>query len=168
MELSKKDRLIIANQLKILAKLYPSESNEYENQRKAIESGYTLNYSGIFDSIYDEMPKEKCQEVIDILNMYRAITFSFQELNNNSGIDDYYLKFQGFDGNDETDQYSYTCYFIINLNRFQELKYGLEYPDLNSHSPMLEKYRRMFKVWKECDDKNQLTEKDILNLVKAW
>lgn len=167
MELSKKDRLIIANQLKILAKLYPSESNEYENQRKAIESGYSLNYSGIFDSIYDEMSKEECQEVIDILNMYRAITFSFQKLKDKVDIDEYYLKFQGFDGNNETDQYSYVCYFVIDLNRFQELKYGLEYPDLNSHSPMLEKYRKMLEVWKESYNKNQLTKEDIIKIIGA-
>ncbi len=167
MKLSKKDRLIIANQLKILAKLYPSESNEYENQRKAIESGYSLNYSGIFDSIYDEISKEECQEVIDILNMYRAITFSFQKLKDKVDIDEYYLKFQGFDGNNETDQYSYVCYFVIDLNRFQELKYGLEYPDLNSHSPMLEKYRKMLEVWKESYNKNQLTKEDIIKIIGA-
>lgn len=167
MELSKKDRLIIANQLKILAKLYPSESNEYENQKKAIESGYSLNYSGIFDSIYDEMSKEECQEVIDILNMYRAITFSFQKLKDEFDIDEYYLKFQGFDGNKETDQYSYVCYFVIDLNRFQELKYGLEYPDLNSHSPMLEKYRKMLEVWKKSYNKNQLTKEDIIKIIGA-
>lgn len=167
MELSKKDRLIIANQLKILAKLYPSESNEYENQRKAIEYGYSLNYSGLFDSIYDEMLKEECQEVIDILKMYRAITFSFQKLKDKIGINEYHLKFQGFDGNNETDQYSYVCYFIIDLNRFQELKYGLEYPDLNSHSPMLDKYRKMLDVWKEYNNKNQLTKEDIINIIGA-
>ena len=167
MELSKKDRLIIANQLKILAKLYPSESNEYENQRKAIESGYSLNYSGIFDSIYDEMSKEECQEVIDILNMYRAITFSFQKLKDKVDIDEYYLKFQGFDGNNETDQYSYVCYFVIDLNRFQELKYGLEYPDLNSHSPMLEKYRKMLEVWKKSCNKNKLKKEDIIKIIGA-
>lgn len=167
MELSKKDRYIISNQLKILSKLYPSEAYEYENQRKAVEYGYSLNYSGIFENIFDEMSKEECQEVIDILNMYRAITFSYQNLSDNSGIEEYYLKFQGFDGNNETDQYSYTCYFILDLNRFQELKYDLEYPDLNSHSPMLNKYRKMLDVWKGCNNKNKLTKEDVINILEA-
>ena len=99
--------------------------------------------------------------------MYRAITFSFQKLKDKIGINEYHLKFQGFDGNNETDQYSYVCYFIIDLNRFQELKYGLEYPDLNSHSPMLDKYRKMLDVWKEYNNKNQLTKEDIINILGA-
>lgn len=167
MELSKKDRLILANQMKILAKLYPSEFNEYKNQRKAIENGYSLNYSGLFDNIYDEMTKEDCQEVIDILNMYRAITFSYNKIDNKSDINDYYLKFQGFDGNNETNQYSYTCYYILDLNRFKELKYDLEYPDLNSHSQMLDKYRKMLKIWKKCNNKNQLNKEDIISILGA-
>lgn len=163
MHLDKKDRLIIANQLKILEKLYPEEASYYAQHRTAVENGYSLHYSWLFENFSDEMTEVECREVLDILDMYRAITFSYERIEDPSGINDSWLKFSGFDGNNESRQFSYVQYFIIDLGRYDELKYEAEYPDFNSHMPTLEKYRRMLNHWSSLNrtfhlSKTQLTE----------
>lgn len=170
MDLDKKDRLILANQFKILEKLYPNEAEDYQVQRKAIENGYSLQYDMIAEHLSPEMSRKDCQEVLEILSMYRAITHSATALTRNNSqlsIDTDDLKFRGFDGNNEFKQFSYCQYFIIDLDRFRELRYGNQYPDLNSHSPTLNKYRRMVEVWNQNGKRHELTEKQIKALIEA-
>ncbi len=165
MDLSIKDRLIIANQLKILEKLYPDEAKDYANHRKAIEQGYKLHYSWLAEGFYGEMSESESEEVIEILNMYRAITFSYQRAEDKEGLDESEIKFRGFDGNDEGKQFAYALYFIVDLGRFTELTGGEEYPDLNSGWPSLEKYRQMLETWKQYEDKHSLTIAQIKELL---
>ena len=42
------ERLLLANQCKILEKLYPSDADHYAARREALERGYTLEYSSVF------------------------------------------------------------------------------------------------------------------------
>jgi uncharacterized protein YfbU (UPF0304 family) len=161
MNLTKTERLIIANQFRILEKLYPEEAQYYAVQRKALEYGYKLHYADIVDHLGDEMTEDECREVVDILDMYRALTFSFPELKNNKDVQESEIHFDGFDGNEETNQYLYAQYFILDLERFTELTYGQKFPDLNSHWPKLERYRKMLEIWKSFDDRHHLTSKQI-------
>jgi len=135
--------------------LYPEEADYYEKNRIALEQGYKAHYKTIFEHLWNEMPEESTKEVLDILEMHRAITWSYADLNKNSEADSKY-SFRGFDGNEESEQLSYCHYFIVNLERYQELVQNPEYPDFNSHCNMLPKYRRMLVVWKE--------EKEIFDL----
>ena len=168
MKLDKKERLILSNQLKILEKLYPEESDYYAQHRKALEEGYSLHYGWLFENIYDEMSVEECKEVLDILDMYRAITFSYQKLEDKGELESHsYLKFRGFDGNNETKQMAYAQYFMINLDRYQELKYGQTSPDLNSHMQMMSKYRNMLNEWKKYKDKYHLSKDHLESILNA-
>ena len=106
MDLSEKDRWMIANQLKILESLYPEEAEVYSVQRKAIERGYKLHYLGLTQYFEKEMSEEKCNEVIEILNMYRAITFSYQQAEDKEGLEQSDIRFEGFDGNEEGEQFA--------------------------------------------------------------
>ncbi len=63
MELNEKDRLIIANQLKIIEKLYPEEADYYAKHGKVVEQGYKLHYSWLVEHLYDEMTEDECREV---------------------------------------------------------------------------------------------------------
>src|SRR5258708_8853622 len=118
MHLDKKERLILSNQLKILEKLYPEEATYYALHRKALENGYSLNYEWLVEHFSEAMTETECLEVLDILDMYRAITFSYAKIKDPAGIEDFWLKFRGFDGNNETSQYSYAQYFVADLGRF--------------------------------------------------
>jgi len=166
-KLTKVERLLIVNHLKILEKLYPEEAREYSKEREALEKGFTLQYRSVFDNLYEEMSEEACKEVLDILNMYRSITFSFKELPHSEGIDEKDLKFEGFDGNNETSQYSYVQYYILRLGCFEELRYDMKYPDYNSHSPRLPKYRRMLATWRKCEDSSRLTAAEIKKIIES-
>jgi hypothetical protein len=167
MQLDKKDRLIIANQLKILEKLYPEEATYYAQHRKAVENGYSLHYSWLVENFYEEMTEAECREVLDILDMYRAITFSYKKISDTSGIQDSWLKFRGFDGNKESKQFSYVQYFISDLGRFPELKYEAEYPDFNSHMPTLVKYRRMLDHWNSHGKSFNLSKAQLTELLEV-
>ncbi len=171
MNLSKKDRYIIANQLKILEKLDPEEADFYSKSRKAIEYGFKLHYSWIAEFIDDdEMNEEDSREVLDVLDMYRAMTFSLQRLkkeNTNLSIKEEDVRFRGYDGNNETQQFSYVVYFISDLGRFEELKYESEYPDFNSHCPMIQTYKRMLAIWREYPNRYELDEDQIRKLLEA-
>ncbi len=168
MELTRMERLIISNQLKILESLYPQEEEYYANQRKAIENGYKLHYDSIFVNISkDEMSEEDCQEILNILDMYRAITFSYEKLSDKNGINEEDIVFKGFDGHNETNKYLYTNYFIFDLKRFDELKYGQEFPDFSSHVEMLDTYKKMLNIWNKYPNKHNIDKNQIIELLKV-
>lgn len=167
MNLTKVERIIISNQFMILEKLYPEDANYYSTRRKALECGYKIHYDDIGEGYFDEMSEDESREVIDILDMYRALTFSYQRLQDKDGIDEEDIHFDGFDGNDEIRQYLYAQYFILDLDRFEELKYGREHPDLNSHANRLNKYRAMLPVWKSFPDRFNLSSEQIRTILES-
>ena len=54
-----------------------------------------------------------------------------------------HVRFRGFDGNNEGEHLSIALFLIEEMNRFSKFK-GRE---LNSHSPTLERYRRMLAIF---------------------
>ncbi len=167
MKLSKFERFIISNQFKILEKLYPEEADYYASSRKAIEEGYTLHYDWITDHLYDEFSIEDCKKVLDILDMYSSIKYSYDRIDDKEDIETTFLTFPGFDGNNESHHMVYTQYLINDLDRFPELKYDQKYPDFNSHMPTLQKYRNMLTKWNQTADKLNLSKDDINRILRA-
>lgn len=168
-KLSWKERLMLSNQLRILEGLYPEEAGDLANYREAIEKGYELHY-GDASHIYPDdecFPAGQCQEVIDILDMHRALSTSYQDLKKPL-IEESDIKFCGFDGNNESSQMAYAGYFMNTLNRFKELRDYSDYSDYNSHSPTLDFYRRMLEVWRSYGDKRfNLSDEQIKKILEA-
>lgn len=168
MTLTKLERKNIVNQLLILEKLYPEEAKYYEEHRIAFENGYTSHYEDYFEGLYDEMSDDECREVLDVLDMYSALHFSFRQIKNSTSISKEDIKFIGFDGNHETSKMSYTRYFLHDLDRYKELhgsdgKYGY-----NSHGfKTMSNYRKMLLRYSKYNDikKNQLDENAILDIL---
>lgn len=148
--MDKLKRFELINQLLILEKLYPDEADTYAKNRKALEYGFQLHYDWLTENLNEGLSKEECQEVLDILDMYRSITFSWQRLNPSKDIPKG-MRFKGFDGNNEPDLRNYVQYFVIELGRFEELTYGQKFPRFNSHTRMLERYKKQLAVWKQYD-----------------
>lgn len=167
MKLDKKERLSLVNQFLILEKLYPEEADYYAQHRQAISEGYELHYEWIYESLLEGLSKDECRRVIDILDMYRAIYFSSRKCTNKMVKEHYWLKFPGFDGNEESSYMSYCRYFIMDLKRYDELRYGQEIPDFNSHMPTLNKYGAMFAVWEELGKSHNLGADKILSILEA-
>jgi uncharacterized protein YfbU (UPF0304 family) len=147
MDLTKKERLSFIYQLRILEKLYPEEAVYFARHRIALEDGYKFHYKWMVENLSDELSEEECLEVLEILNLYRAVYNTLGELPEDDELRGHFLaKFTGFDGNNETQLMSYVRYFIVELGRFEELSEG-EYSTFNSHMPMLQTYRAMLQRW---------------------
>jgi uncharacterized protein len=143
MQLSDGERLIVA----MLADLMTRVGGEGEIAPDFVMSalpnhGWALKrkYPHIFT---DEPDQESVvAEVSAIMDMYRGIEDSLAALPAGEAeqfADSYYARFRGFDGNEEIDHYSVANFLIDKLDLFQEFAGR----SLNSHMPMLERYRSM-------------------------
>lgn len=167
MKLDKKERLALVNQFLILEKLYPEEADYYAKHRQAIAEGYELHYAWIYEGLLDGLSEEECKFVLDILELYRALDFASIKSQNKEFKEHYWLKFKGFDGNYESSYMAYCRYFIVDLGRFDELRYNQELPDLNSHMPSVPKYSAMVELWKGMDKPFELSEDQALEILEA-
>lgn len=164
-KLSQKDRLILVNQFKILEKLYPEEAEYYLEKREILEQGYELLYTDVFGELYERFSEEECREVLDILDLYRVITFSYRDLEDKSEIEEYKVRFAGFDGNNECKQLAFAEFFIKKLNRFQELFYGEPNRSFNSHCPTMYKYKPMLEKWYKMERAFELSKKQLIEIL---
>lgn len=166
--LSLTERIILANQLRILEAVVPDEAKDYAHMREALTSGYELDYGKLSRSFDDDvMTVDQCQEVWQILEMHRAMVFSYRDLKDKTGIDPVDVQFGGFDGNEETKQFGYYRYIR------DENKYGeLTPPDEgNSHCPTLGRYRRMLRAFNQIREnktgRDKLTADEIKTVIAA-
>lgn len=170
MNLSKLQRLFLYNQYLILEKLFPEEKEKYSNFRKALMYEFSLEYENMIEFFDEEMTEEKCIEVHDILDMYRALYNSYDRLPDKSLIDKDKIHFDGFDGNNESEQLSYALFLIYDLGKYEKLRdVKNKYDSLNSHSWRLNKYRTMLSVWKSIpsEDRYELNAQQIQEILEA-
>lgn len=167
MKLDIKERFLIANQLKILEKLYPEEKENYESNRKAIEYGFELHYDWIMEHIYDGLSSEECSFVLDVLEMYASMQHTFKILKSNK-IKEENVVFRGFDGNNETMYMAYTKYFLEDLDRYREIQESSN-GYYNSHSRMINKYKSMLVKYNKYKKQftYDLSEEHLLDLTNT-
>lgn len=85
--LSLSERIILANQLRILEAVDPDEAKSYAHIREALTNGYELDYGKLSHWFEDTViTVEACKEVYDILEMHRARVFSYRDLEDKTGI----------------------------------------------------------------------------------
>lgn len=169
MELTRAERWILANQFRILERLYPDDAEHYARNRQVVEQGFELDYEWLSEHVYDRtMSASECSEVLDILDMHSALARSYEELSDKpAGIDKHDVAFWGFDGNHETAQIAYTGFLIKEEGKFEDLAQSGDH--LNSHMPVLDMYRRMVGVWKQLPvlTQQQLSPDDIRRIAAA-
>jgi uncharacterized protein YfbU (UPF0304 family) len=171
MKLSRVERWMLVNQMRILEALYPDEAKSISEQREALEEGYELHYGEFAQHIYDDkdtLSEEGCREVLNILSMHQTLKRAYDKLEEKSGIEDHRVRFAGFDGNDavEGTMMAYARWYCNSHGgRFKDLDRG---DDFNSHALMLDSYRSMLKEWEKSADKNRLTKDDIIRITSAW
>lgn len=167
MKLSDVERLLLANQFRILEKLSPdtSEKNDYAQRAEVLEQGFTGLYQWVFEVLATAVPEQVCEEVFEILNMHSALRNSFAALEDKSGLDVANVAFLGFDGNEETEYYSFAEFLRRKCDggRYGQLR---EDPD-NSHAPVLESYRRMLYVWHNLGSPYMMTKEQINSILHA-
>ena len=134
------ERLQLTNQFLILEKLDPTNAEQYAKNRTILEDGYTLLYSELFQGIGDEMSVADCRYVYDVLDMYRALRHSYEELTDKEGLTLNDVRFHGFDGNNETNYYVFIRFLQEEGRRWTET---LKDCGLNTHSETNERYAVM-------------------------
>lgn len=145
--MTKTERLILANQFKILAHLEPENESSYRENIEILEKGFSIFFDNLTMTMYDELSKEDGELVLDTLDLYRA-TFYFKK----NGGDLHELKnteFMGFDGNYETEHLSFVEFLICTQGKYQELLNDCPSKDFNSHTPMIPRYTKYVNRWKK-------------------
>jgi uncharacterized protein YfbU (UPF0304 family) len=144
--LTRNERLILANQYTILEKLHPADAAVYAWQREIVEMGYVTHYDELNMSMDEEMPEAASRHVLDVLSLYRDLTFSNKELPADKKFKDEEITFPGFDGNEESQALAYAQFYVNHENRFQELTDNGKREIPNSHWATRETYERMLAV----------------------
>lgn len=167
MEFSRKDRLILINQYKILAKLYPDDSEHYDELREILESGYEVFYSQIDEWISHDMPESEGVFVLDVLDLYRAIE-DYKRISKDEEIINLYGSyFMGFDGNNESQYMAFARFLVNKQGKFSEQQDYLRKNDnMNSHSLMVPRYKAMLNKWGKFDKSWELTSEQIKEIIK--
>jgi uncharacterized protein len=164
-----KERLALANQYTILEKLSGDEDDakHYAQLRTIVQDGLTLEYEDLFSGIEkEELTEQQCNEVIDILDMYRHITDSYEALPDKEGLTPADVRFPGFDGNDALES-RYAAYVELHLDQRKWRELQDRKGNLNSHRQMLEKYRLMLAVHKRFKRRSGLSKAQIDQLLYA-
>lgn len=148
------DRQVLSLLHRILAHVVPEDDSEIDprsqlKSAQVIELGFTTEYWREVAGFRTELSKRDCERVLDILDMFRMITFSIKELEKEgtpvSEELSHELEFEGFDGNHrlESRMASYVE-FLMGDGKWPELRPQLDRNDGgNSHSPVLDEYTRM-------------------------
>lgn len=155
------NRQILSLLHRILARVLPEDANgddgdmDYQLERaRMIEAGFTAEYWYEVAAFRTELSKRDCSRVLDILDMFRAITFSIKRLEKQGiTIDEdtaYGLEFRGFDHNDGLERHmaSYVEH-LMDDGRWGELQPQVKrHDDGNSHHRMLDIYMRMLAEYR--------------------
>ena len=169
--LSKVERALLANQLRILEVLYPDDAEELAQHRTALEAGWEYHFEEAFLAVSsdDVFTTEQSCEVIDILDMYGAIDLALGAIGRDHSLAQHFAaRFAGFDGNNEVVEMAYVEYLVEDLGRFDYLASRAE-AGFNSHTQTLDRYRRMVSVWKAfgLEGRYQLDEAKLQQLLAA-
>lgn len=174
------NRLILRNQELLLSMCEGFDEREREDHAKnaaILESGYTSDYTTVFAPLRPEVPYSLCEELYDILDMFRVLRFSYEKLNDDEKgqVEERDISFRGFDFSDSIESpLSSYVEFIFEDDKYKELKEPMRRfsDDGNSHALLLPMYRRMYlcfnQIWREhLLTAHELTLAEIQQVVSA-
>ena len=146
------ERLILANQYKILTELSRLREDDYQAERNMVnqeifENGYEGEYHEVFQGYDEVVPVEISKETSAILNMYNRINDAIELFTPEEklSLDLDKITFEGFDANND-DHYRYLKFITEKLDKWGKYKNV----NLNSHSiSSIRKYRKMLDKFNE-------------------
>jgi uncharacterized protein len=137
------ERLTLANQYKILEKVDSENEKQYSTLRKILEGGITFCYDRVFEDISEELGSEKSYFVVNVVNMFLALQYSFEQLEDNKGLEEADLLFRGFDKQDDDEWRFLECWRETWKHGFKLIKLDTD----RSHGLPAERYAKMLKRW---------------------
>lgn len=159
------ERLILAQQSRILAAVDPKQREDHIFVAEVFENGFTDFYEEAFTAITPEFGKEGSDYVRSIMGIYLDIQYSYDnKLTEEERKDVGTVTFPGFDGNDTQDIYrARFARFCMNRGQYESLR--CMGSDLNSHMPVEQKYTSMIRRYEEMGSPRDLTAVQIKNVV---
>ena len=120
-------RLVLGNQNRILAKLYPKDAELYTERSQIFEKGYTVFYTEMFEDIYDGLTAENCRFVMQTLDLYWDLQYQFGRLKNKEGIKAEDVQFPGWDSNEEPERVGFSEFLVGYEGKYEGLKYAKDF-----------------------------------------
>lgn len=167
------DRKILSLLHRILGRVLPDDSNDVDGDlndqlelARILEQGFTGEYWKEVAGFATELSKRDSRRVLDILQMFRVITYSVgQHAKDGTPVDPDMVKrleYQGFDHNDPLEGHmaSYVQH-LVDDGRWSELKpFIAEHDGGNSHMRMLDVYARMLAEYRRIMDARERQSRD--------
>lgn len=157
-ELTDAERLILANQYQILSIL--EKDDDYDQLARNLRDGHKWLYQDQLQ-LSANLPDVDVQHVLDILDLYRLLKSSFEELDDKAGIDIKRLNFPGFDGNNESE----LLHFAGALSRSGRYLEEIGNPAKNSHHPTNDLYNRMLGEWRRLGEPSYPLSADAIKAI---
>ncbi len=172
MSYSDQERKILINQFLILKTLDPKNSEKYDQDIEILSDGYEVYYESVGYELLPTLSLDVSKEVFDTLTVFQVIDNHIRENPADQEVTKHYnAKFQGYDGNNETDHYRFVEFVINTQKKYKALFGQTPNVDLNSHSEMREKYKAMVDTYRRLHKfKNtamEFTKEEILEILNA-
>ncbi|WP_428773665.1 YfbU family protein [Vibrio sp.] len=166
MEMTNAQRLILSNQYQLMSKLDPENAAKYQRLQTIVERGYALQMREL-DKHFGSLSEAECREIIDIMEMYHAMQESHKMLSEQDGnqVDIRRLQFLGFDIATEAHLVHYVRFVVDSEGLYPQFDKSEHH--YNSHTPMLEKYRRMLTTWRNCPRQYHLSPTELAQIYNA-
>lgn len=160
-KLSQFERLLLRNQYEILAEVAknPDDRTFFKKACEIVQDGITGEYWQLLQGIGEEITRDVCKKVSDILEMYKYLIHSAEKHNLPP------VRFMGFDSNNEAEYGIYIDFLAKEGNWAVVLGNGNA--DFNSHIPMVERYDVMLVAWRQTASRENLTPEDVGNILSA-
>jgi uncharacterized protein YfbU (UPF0304 family) len=170
------ERLILANQyaiLEFLTRAFPDlaardnviyhDADSYVWMQNVIADGYDVLMSDIFQPIQDiSLTYQEQRDILDILDMYSDLQWSYDELKDKKDIEERDVKFPGWDGNSPKGELSFARLFCFRgetdwsdkakrkPDRFDSVRPS---PAYNGHGDWMDNYYRMLQVYRPLKER---------------
>ncbi|UAY77351.1 YfbU family protein [Pasteurella canis] len=164
MEMTATQRLILANQYKLMGLLDSQNSSKYQRLEAIVKGGFALELKEL-DKEFSDLSENECQIVLDTLEMYHALQVSYNNLNDKSALTLHRLQFAGYCAVREKKYLNYLRFITGVEGKYQEFmrcEHGCD-----SQVPMWDKYTRMLDAWRECPHGYHLSMTEIQNVLNA-
>jgi uncharacterized protein YfbU (UPF0304 family) len=99
-----------------------------------------------------------------VLEMFTALRHAWDASKDKAGIEEWQVRFGGFDPNRETAYHSYARYLIVDLRKFPDLLGDVDHA---TKAPMLGRYQVMLAEWSRSKEKRKLAKADLVRITRA-
>lgn len=157
------ERLILANQYDILAKLDPSEAAAHRTLAHNLRHGYSYLYHLDTLDLRPELSEGDMRLALDALSLFSSLQDSTKDVDDPDGSLAKAVKWPGFDGNNEIELLGFT-----NALREND-QYAFLMPNgaVNSGIQTSHMYIRMLSAWKSIGKPHSMTPEQVATVIAA-